>query len=265
MAILARAQPERRRVGPEVPGGKLKSKFIYPIRGSKGSTAAAVVVSHWSSGGAGWRFSPILASEHTVYAFSDEYNSDVVTNVTVEFTLSTGAKDYEWLGDAEATGGKWKTFSSQITVPEGTTSLSVLHELDKNESLKIGSVSVRGMRADPFLQGMVTLVFDDGRASQFENALPILKAGGLKTTYAIITQPQRVRDSSIKAFMTWAEIAMLHDEGNEIAAHSRAHRDLTTLTRSEMRGEVQGAYQDLVTRGLTPKTFVYPYGAEIRR
>ncbi len=61
--------------------------------------------------------------------------------------------------------------------------------------------------------------------------------------------------------MTWAEIAMLHDEGHEIAAHSRAHRDLTTLTRSEMRGEVQGAYQDLVTRGLTPKTFVYPYGA----
>jgi Predicted xylanase/chitin deacetylase len=241
--------------------GKLKSKFIYPIRGSKGSTAAAVVVSHWSSGGAGWRFRPILASEHTVYAFSDEYNSDVVTNVTVEFTLSTGAKDYEWLGDAEATGGKWKTFSSQITVPEGTTSLSVLHELDKNGSLKIGSASVRGMRADPFPQGMVTLVFDDGRASQFENALPILKAGGLKTTYAIITQPQRVRDSSIKAFMTWAEIAMLHDEGNEIAAHSRAHRDLTTLTRSEMRGEVQGAYQDLVTRGLTPKTFVYPYGA----
>ena len=54
---------------------------------------------------------------------------------------------------------------------------------------------------------------------------------------------------------------MLHDEGNEIAAHSRAHRDLTTLTRSEMRGEVQGAYQDLVTRGLKPKTFVYPYGA----
>jgi len=61
--------------------------------------------------------------------------------------------------------------------------------------------------------------------------------------------------------MTWAEIAMLNDEGNEIAAHSRTHYDLTTLTRFEMRGEVQGAYQDLVKRGLTPKTFVYPYGA----
>jgi hypothetical protein len=174
--------------------GKLKSKFIYPIEGSKGSKAAALVVSHWRSGAAGWRFRPILASEHTVYAFSDEYNSDVVTNVTVEFIFSTGAKDYEWLGDAEATEGKWKTFSSQITVPEGTTSLSVLHELDKNGSLKIGSVSLRALRADPFPRGMMTLVFDDGPASQFENARPILKSGGLKTTYAIITQPQRVRD-----------------------------------------------------------------------
>src|SRR6187397_2064261 len=111
-------------------------------------------------------------------------NSDVVTNVTVEFTLSTGAKDYEWLGDAEATEGKWKTFSSQITVPEGTTSLSVLHELDKNGSLKVGSVSLRALRADLFPRGMMTLVFDDGRASQFENARPILKSGGLKATYA---------------------------------------------------------------------------------
>jgi peptidoglycan/xylan/chitin deacetylase (PgdA/CDA1 family) len=240
--------------------GKLKSRFIYPVKDSRGGKAAELVVSHWSSGAAEWRFRPILASEHTVYAFSDEYNSNVVTNVTVEFMLSTGAKDYEWLGDAEATGGAWKMFSSQITVPEGTTSLTVLHGLDKNGSLKIGNVSLTAMRADPFPQGMVTLVFDDGRASQFKNARPILNAAGLKTTYAIITQPQRVRDASIKAFMTWAEITMLHDEGNEIAAHSRAHRDLTTLTPSEMQGEVRGAYQDLVTRGLTPDTFVYPYG-----
>jgi len=37
-----------------------------------------------------------------------------------------------------------------------------------------------------------------------------------------------------------AEITMLHDEGNEIAAHSRAHPDLTTLTHSEMQGPVEG-------------------------
>jgi peptidoglycan/xylan/chitin deacetylase (PgdA/CDA1 family) len=60
--------------------------------------------------------------------------------------------------------------------------------------------------------------------------------------------------------MTWAEITTLHNEGNEIAAHSRTHRDLTTLTFSEVQGEVGGSYQDLVTRGLTPNTFVYPYG-----
>jgi hypothetical protein len=89
---------------------------------------------------------------------------------------------------------------------------------------------------------------------------PILNAAGLKTTYAIITQPQRVRDSSIKAFMTWAEIRMLHDERNEIAARTRAHHDLTTLIGSEMRAEVQGAHEDLVGRGLTPATFDTPTG-----
>jgi hypothetical protein len=161
--------------------GKLTSKFSYPI----GGIAAELIVSHWSSGGAGWRFRPVLASEHTEYAFSDEYNSSVVTNVTVEFTRPTGTKQCEWLGDAEATGGGWRTFSFQITVPEGTTSLTVLHELDKNGSLKICRVSLTEMRADPLSQGMVTLVFDDGRASQFRNARPILNAAGLKTTYAI--------------------------------------------------------------------------------
>jgi hypothetical protein len=40
--------------------------------------------------------------------------------------------------------------------------------------------------------------------------------------------------------MTRAEIMMLHDEGNEIAACSRAHPDLTILARSEMQGEVRG-------------------------
>lgn len=104
-----------------------------------------------------------MVSEHTVYAFSDEYNSNVVTNVTVEYMLSTGTKDYEWLGDAEATAGAWKNFFSQITVPKDAVSLTVLHGLDENGSLKIGHASLTAMRADPFPQGMVTLVFDDGR------------------------------------------------------------------------------------------------------
>jgi hypothetical protein len=56
--------------------GRLTSKFSYPI----GGNAAELVVSHWSSGGARWRFRPVLASEHAEYAFSDEYNSNVVTN-----------------------------------------------------------------------------------------------------------------------------------------------------------------------------------------
>jgi peptidoglycan/xylan/chitin deacetylase (PgdA/CDA1 family) len=240
--------------------GKLKPKFIYPVTANRGGKAAKLVVAHWKSGTAEWRFRPISVTEHAVYLFSDEYKSNVVTNVTLEYLLSTGTYDYEWLGDAEPTGGAWKIFSAQITVPKGAVSLTVLHALDKNGSLRIGKAYLTAMRADPFPQGMVTLVFDDGRASQFTNARPILDAAGLKSTFAIITQPEHVRDASIKTLMTWAEITTLRNEGNEIAAHSRAHRDLTTLSLPDAQREIGGSYQDLVTRGLTPKVFVYPYG-----
>jgi peptidoglycan/xylan/chitin deacetylase (PgdA/CDA1 family) len=60
--------------------------------------------------------------------------------------------------------------------------------------------------------------------------------------------------------MTWAQITTLSNEKNEIAVHSRSHPDLTTLTRAEVQKEVKGSYRDLVTRGVTPSTFVYPYG-----
>jgi hypothetical protein len=147
--------------------GKLKSNFVYPVTGQSGGKAAKLIVARWKSGAAEWRFRPTLVSEHAVYLFSDEYKSNVATNVTVEYLLSTGTHDYEWLGDAEPTGGAWKTFSAQITVPKGAVSLTVLHELDKNGSLRIGKAYLAAMHADPFPQGLVTLVFDDGRASQF--------------------------------------------------------------------------------------------------
>jgi peptidoglycan/xylan/chitin deacetylase (PgdA/CDA1 family) len=240
--------------------GKLNAKFLYPVVGYRGDRAVEVVVTHRHSGDAEWRFTHISASNDRVYGFSDEYSSDVITNVTVEYQLSSGAYEYEWLGDAEPTKGTWKVFASQITIPKEAVSLTVLHDLDKNGFLKVGNVHLTAMTDDSFSTGMLTLVFDDGRASQFRNARPIINAAGLNATYAIITKPQLVRDSSTKAFMTWAEITTLSNEKNEIAAHSRSHPDLSSLTRDELQKEVKGSYQDLVTRGLIPSTFVYPYG-----
>jgi peptidoglycan/xylan/chitin deacetylase (PgdA/CDA1 family) len=236
--------------------GKLTAKLIYPIPGHRGGRAAGLVVTRLRSGNAEWRFRPVPASDNTIYAFSDEYRSNVVTNVTVEFRLSSGGYQYEWVGDAEPTRGAWKVFRSQVTVPRNATSLTVLHVLDRNGSLEIDNASLTAMPDDSFPQGMVTLAFDDGRTSQFKYARRVLNASGLRATYAIITRA--ARNPSVTS---WAEIMTLYREGNDIAAHSRTHPDLTAIPLAKLKGEVEGSYRDLAGRGMTPTTFVYPYGA----
>jgi peptidoglycan/xylan/chitin deacetylase (PgdA/CDA1 family) len=141
-------------------------------------------------------------------------------------------------------------------VPKNATSLTVLHVLDRNGYLEIDNASLTAIPDDSFQQGMVTLAFDDGRTSQFKYARPVLNASGLKATYAIITRADR--DSSV---MSWTGIMALYSEGNDIAAHSRTHPNLTAIPLVKLKREVEGSYQDLAKRGMTPSIFVYPYGA----
>jgi len=49
-------------------------------------------------------------------------------------------------------------------------------------------------------------------------------------------------------------------DGFSFHAHSRHHRDLTTLTDSELADEVAGCRTELETLGLTISYYAYPYG-----
>ena len=238
--------------------GKLNATFSYPEREPSGAKATKVVVTNWSSGNAGWGFNHVAVSSHVIYKFSDLYNSDVTTNVTVEYLLSNGEYDYKWIGDAEATGGLWRSFSAQISVPRNAVSMTILHSVDTNGSLEVAHTSLSALPESEFAQGMVTFVLDDGLLTQFENARPILNKAGFKASYAVITKG--VRDPGA-GLMSWADIHKLGVEGNEISAHSQTHRDLRTLGYIAAMTEIEGSYQDLVAQGFSPKTFVYPYGA----
>jgi peptidoglycan/xylan/chitin deacetylase (PgdA/CDA1 family) len=158
-------------------------------------------------------------------------------------------------------GSAWGHLVAQITVPTGAVSLTVLHTLDKNGTLVIDNASLAALSGNAFAQGMVTLTFDDGLVSQYNNARPIINAAGLKATFGIITQA--VRDiTGDTAAMTWAQITTLKNDGGEISAHTRTHADLTLLNATQLQSEVQGSMSDLVAKGFSPKTFIYPLGAE---
>jgi peptidoglycan/xylan/chitin deacetylase (PgdA/CDA1 family)/uncharacterized protein YjdB len=104
--------------------------------------------------------------------------------------------------------------------------------------------------------GLVSIDFDDGYQSMYDNGLPILDAAGLKSTQYIITQ--RV---GTEEYVTLDEVLQMYNNGHEIGAHTRTHPSLTTLTQAQMTDEVAGSKQDLISWGITPTTFAYPYGA----
>lgn len=103
--------------------------------------------------------------------------------------------------------------------------------------------------------GLVSIDFDDGYQSMYDNGLPILDAVGMKSTQYIITQ-----NVGVDSYVTLDEVLQMYNNGHEIGDHTRTHPNLTTLTVAQMTDEIVGAKQDLISWGITPTTLAYPYG-----
>jgi peptidoglycan/xylan/chitin deacetylase (PgdA/CDA1 family) len=104
-------------------------------------------------------------------------------------------------------------------------------------------------------RGLVSINFDDGYQSMYDNGLPILDAAGLKSTQYIITQ-----HVGLDSYVTLDEVMQMYNNGHEIGVHTRTHPNLTTVTEAQMTDEIVGATQDIISWGITPTTFAYPYG-----
>lgn len=104
----------------------------------------------------------------------------------------------------------------------------------------------------------VVLTFDDGWASQFANALPVLRRYGYSATFFIYTAPIG-RDPG---FMTWDEVRALRDAGMEIGGHTRTHQHLPQMRdTAELRDEIAGGREVLEGELRAPVTaFAYPFG-----
>lgn len=105
-------------------------------------------------------------------------------------------------------------------------------------------------------EGVVSINFDDGYESAYENGLSIVQDAGFKTTQFIITK--MVGD---RGYVTKGQILAMQNSGHEIGDHTRTHPNLTTLTPAQQKNEIVGAQQDLIEMGVNPTSFAFPYGA----
>jgi peptidoglycan/xylan/chitin deacetylase (PgdA/CDA1 family) len=117
----------------------------------------------------------------------------------------------------------------------------------------------------------VMLTFDDGYASNYEIAFPLLKQYNAKAALALITK--RLEDGK-EGFLTWEMCQEMADSGYvEIGSHTHDVHILVDQGVARNEGETQEEYNarvlpdiqtsiDLIQEklGITPQYFAYPYG-----
>jgi len=86
-----------------------------------------------------------------------------------------------------------------------------------------------------------------------------MQARGLHGTFYVISD--QIRDvSGSSHFMSFAELAVLQDAGNEIGSHGKTHISFIGRSESWLRTECSVSKQALESHGLMVNNFAYPYG-----
>ncbi len=232
--------------------------FRYPSEGTVGSRAVEVELTQRTSGDAKWHFAEVPVTGGATYRFTDQYRGTVGTYVTAQYRHANGTLTWVDLG-TPAPAADWQAFDKTFVAPASAVQVTVFHLINAVGTLRVDDFSLRQQVAPStsFTEGFVSLNFDDGWKSSYQSAVPILDAAGLRSTQYIITGR-----FSFPAYLNQAETLDLYQRGHEIGAHTRTHRDLTTLSEAELTAEVSGSRQDLLDLGIAPvATFAYPFGA----
>ena len=231
--------------------------FMYGAPASHGTKSLGITISNYTSGaGARWYFQQIPVQGGQEYRFSDTFKSTTTSYVTVQFLMANGTYQYMDLMRL-APSENWKTIEYTFLVPQNAVSLIVLHSIKSTGTLYTDNYSLRALSGGAFGRGMVTLAFDDGLATVFNNAIPILNAHNIKSSQYIITH----NFNEQPYYVTVAQMLSMNADGHEIGSHTQNHVHLTQIPPATAWTEISQSKQELASLGATPNTiFVYPYG-----
>jgi peptidoglycan/xylan/chitin deacetylase (PgdA/CDA1 family) len=100
----------------------------------------------------------------------------------------------------------------------------------------------------------VSLTFDDGKADNYTVAA-VLKQYGLHATFYISSGLV-----GTQGYMTWEQLQVLQNNGNEIGGHTVDHTKLGGLDPDTLRHEICDDRKNLINHGFNPISFAYPFG-----
>jgi len=102
----------------------------------------------------------------------------------------------------------------------------------------------------------VLLTFDDGYASNYELAMPVLQSHRFPATVFIL--PGMVGQGP---YLSWSQIRQMRENGWDVQPHTMTHPHLPQLAAEAQREEIVGSRREIEHQlGTVADVFAYPYG-----
>lgn len=272
----------------QVTAGSNRRTFAHRSGGAHaGRRYVRTTVTQRTSGVAGWAFAPVAVRAGASYSYRDYYRGSANV-LRARMTASNGSVLYRTFPASPASRG-WKAGGVTFTLPRGVTRLSMERVLTTTGTLDLDDVrlTLRSLPATPkppatptpepttpepapttpapapttpapvpATSGMVSITFDDGLTSQYDNAAPVLAADGLPATFYLISN-----NVGSGGYMSVSQAAALQARGHEIGSHSATHANLPSLSASALTDELAGSKAALEANFGTIRSLAYPFGA----
>lgn len=130
------------------------------------------------------------------------------------------------------------------------------HQLGRRWSPPVSYTDAPKLPANLIGQGVVTITFDDGWESVYQNALQTMEDQGIDSTQYIQSGVFNYPD-----YMSVEQVMDFQRGGHEIAGHTATHQDLTKLSPGQLYEEVVVSQQSLQNDFGPIRDFASPFGA----
>lgn len=219
--------------------GTNTTQFSYLSTGHTGGHSLKADTTAYTSGDAKWYFADVPVSAGKTYQYSNWYQSDADSEIDAAVTMQDGSVQYYYLTTASASA-TWKQVSAQFTAPVDARSITIFQALAKKGYVVSDDFSLSEYTPVGWNRAMVSLTFDDGWRSQYDNALPILNKYGMNATFYLLTETVDYPD-----YMTIGMMQSLKNAGNELDSHTISHPHLPQLTVSGIDQELSQSQSQL--------------------
>lgn len=214
-------------------------------------------ITSYHSGEAKWQYQPQPVQGNQYYQFRVSYQSGTNVQAVAEYELQGGKRQYQVIATLPPTD-EWTTVTYYLETPAEATNLFVSLPLQHSGFVSTRDYQLINITKPPVTHWpgpIVSLTFDGGLESQYENARPLLQHYGYKATYYI--NPSTIET---RGFMTAANLTGLAGSGDEIGARGYNPDDMTAINQSALDNQLHSGRDYLRDAGFKVNDFAVPYG-----